>query len=84
LGLFSHLLKISSFTPISLKANANYDSKKGWNAIVGASKMGEETIVQLLVDNGAIVDKETRYGSTALMAAAEMGELPAVKVGRSE
>lgn len=45
-----------------------------------ASNNGHADVVSLLLENGALVDKADRYGSTPLLAAAEEGHADVVRV----
>ena len=53
------------------KTTAITTAKDGWTALTIAAREGHETVVRLLLDNGASVDKPAKHGWTALILAAE-------------
>lgn len=52
----------------------------GWTALQHAASRGQSQAVRLLLDAGARADLQNRFGWTALMLAAENGDLPTADV----
>lgn len=66
--------------PLSLKSGeANPLSSLTWTPLMAAAAMGHETVVRLLMKNGANAGICDRQGRTALMIAVKRGHLPVVK-----
>ncbi|KAL5505230.1 hypothetical protein EMCRGX_G006632 [Ephydatia muelleri] len=54
--------------------------KDGWTALMKASEAGHMECVQVLLDRGTDVNKQTWDGGTALMKASEAGHIECVQV----
>jgi ankyrin repeat protein len=65
-------------TRIMLNAINDADDT-GFTAVMYAAKVGDSTILKLLIDNGADVNSQNIAGATALMLASKYGHLNAVK-----
>jgi len=65
-------------TRIMLNAINDVDDT-GFTAVMYAAKVGDATILKLLIDNGAEVNSQNIAGATALMLASKYGHLGTVK-----
>ena len=54
---------------IDMGADVNAENKKGWTALMCASRYGHKEVVELLIQKGADVNAENNKGWTALMLA---------------
>lgn len=55
-------------------------SYKGQTLLMHAAELGHDRLLSLLIENGAHVDTQDRYGRTALFMAARFGHLESCKV----
>lgn len=65
-------------TRIMLNA-INDTDETGFTAVMYAAKVGDATILKLLIDNGGDVNTQNIAGATALMLASKYGHLGTVK-----
>ena len=62
------------------RATQNHSSTIGWTALMGASGLGHQNAVELLLKRGANINQANQHGHTALRYAAEAGHTDTVRL----
>ncbi|KAI9651417.1 MAG: hypothetical protein M1829_003023 [Trizodia sp. TS-e1964] len=74
------LLKDGMLNKAKLLLHLRKKDEAGMTPLVGAASNGFETVVQLLLDNGANIEASDKRGATALMVAASGGHRAVVQI----
>lgn len=71
---------ISCRAYISKIVNIEEKNELGWTLLMKASMFNYPSVVELVLDRGALIDEIEKYGCTALMFSARQGNSDVVKV----